>query len=115
MRVGYAIGPKPVLAKMTVCKQGQDVHTNIWSQVLCYRFMTEYDFDAHLAGLRKIYTKKRALLLDLMEKHLAPYITWDPFNGGLFAWCHLPKGVDMMDSYRKRLKKNVALCRAPGF
>ena len=67
MRVGYAIGPKPVLAKMTVCKQGQDVHTNIWSQVLCYRFMTEYDFDAHLAGLRKIYTKKRALLLDLME------------------------------------------------
>lgn len=70
MRVGYAIGPKPVLAKMTVCKQGQDVHTNIWSQVLCYRFMTEYDFDAHLAGLRKIYTKKRALLLDLMEKHL---------------------------------------------
>ena len=91
MRVGYAIGPKPVLAKMTVCKQGQDVHTNIWSQVLCYRFMTEYDFDAHLAGLRKIYTKKRALLLDLMEKHLAPYITWDPFNGGLFAWCHLPK------------------------
>ena len=40
MRVGYAIGPKPVLAKMTVCKQGQDVHTNIWSQVLCYRFIT---------------------------------------------------------------------------
>ncbi len=112
MRVGYAIGPKPVLAKMTVCKQGQDVHTNIWSQVLCYRFMTEYDFDAHLAGLRKIYTKKRALLLDLMEKHLAPYITWDPFNGGLFAWCHLLKGVDMMEFVQKALEKKV--CVVPG-
>ena len=112
MRVGYAIGPKPVLAKMTVCKQGQDVHTNIWSQVLCYRFMTEYDFDAHLAGLRKIYTKKRALLLDLMEKHLAPYITWDPFNGGLFAWCHLPKGVDMMEFVQQALEKKV--CVVPG-
>lgn len=112
MRVGYAIGPKPVLAKMTVCKQGQDVHTNIWSQVLCYRFMTEYDFDAHLAGLRKIYTKKRALLLDLMEKHLAPYITWDPFNGGLFAWCHLPKGVDMKEFVQKALEKKV--CVVPG-
>lgn len=112
MRVGYAIGPKPVLAKMTVCKQGQDVHTNIWSQVLCYRFMTEYDFDAHLAGLREIYTKKRALLLDLMEKHLAPYITWDPFNGGLFAWCHLPKGVDMQEFVQKALEKKV--CVVPG-
>ena len=112
MRVAYAIGPKPVIQKMTVCKQGQDVHTNIWSQVLCYRFMTEYDFDAHLENLRAIYTKKRQLLLDLMEQHLAPHITWDDFNGGLFAWCHLPKGVDMMTFVQKALEKKV--CVVPG-
>ena len=112
MRVAYAIGPKAILQKMTVCKQGQDVHTNIWSQVLCYRFMTEYDFDAHLENLRAIYTKKRLLLLDLMEKHLAPHITWDPFDGGLFAWCHLPKSVDMMAFVQKALEKKV--CVVPG-
>ena len=112
MRVGYAIGPKPVLAKMTVCKQGQDVHTNIWSQVLCHRFMTEYDYEAHLDGLRALYTKKRAFLLDLMEKNLAPHITWDPFDGGLFAWCHLPAGVDMQAFVQKAHKKKV--CVVPG-
>lgn len=112
MRVGYAIGPKEILQKMTVCKQGQDVHTNIWSQVLCYRFMTEYDFDAHLAGLRALYTKKRAFLLELMEKHLAPHISWDPFDGGLFAWCHLPKNVDMMTFVQNALQKKV--CVVPG-
>lgn len=112
MRVGYAIGPKPVLAKMTVCKQGQDVHTNIWSQVLCHRFMTEYDYEAHLDGLRALYTKKRAFLLDLMEKNLAPHITWDPFDGGLFAWCHLPAGVDMQAFVQKALEKMV--CVVPG-
>ena len=112
MRVGYAIGPKPVLAKMTVCKQGQDVHTNIWSQVLCHRFITEYDYEAHLDGLRALYTKKRAFLLDLMEKNLAPHITWDPFDGGLFAWCHLPAGVDMQAFVQKALEKKV--CVVPG-
>ena len=112
MRVRYAIGPKPVLAKMTVCKQGQDVHTNIWSQVLCHRFMTEYDYEAHLDGLRALYTKKRAFLLDLMEKNLAPHITWDPFDGGLFAWCHLPAGVDMQAFVQKALEKKV--CVVPG-
>ena len=112
MRAGYAIGPKPVLAKMTVCKQGQDVHTNIWSQVLCHRFMTEYDYEAHLDGLRALYTKKRAFLLDLMEKNLAPHITWDPFDGGLFAWCHLPAGVDMQAFVQKALEKKV--CVVPG-
>ena len=112
MRVGYAIGPKPVLAKMTVCKQGQDVHTNIWSQVLCHRFMTEYDYEAHLDGLRALYTKKRAFLLDLMVKNLAPHITCDPFDGGLFAWCHLPAGVDMQAFVQKALEKKV--CVVPG-
>lgn len=112
MRVGYAIGPKPVLAKMTVCKQGQDVHTNIWSQVLCHRFMTEYDYEAHLEGLRALYTKKRAFLLGLMEKNLAPHITWDPFDGGLFAWCHLPKGIEMQAFVQKALEKKV--CVVPG-
>lgn len=112
MRVGYAIGPKPVLQKMTVCKQGQDVHTNIWSQVLCHRFMTEFDYDAHLAGLRALYTEKRRLLLGLMEKNLAPHITWDPFDGGLFAWCHLPQGVDMNAFVQKALSKKV--CVVPG-
>lgn len=112
MRVGYAIGPKEVIQKMVVCKQGQDVHTNIWSQVVCYRFMKEYDFNAHLENLRKIYTKKRTLLLDVMERELAPDITWDPFEGGLFAWCHLPKGVDMMDFCRRALEKKV--CVVPG-
>lgn len=112
MRVAYAIGPKPIIQKMIVCKQGQDVHTNIWSQVVCYRFIKNYDFDSHLEGLRKLYTVKRQLLLDIMKKELSPYITWDPFDGGLFAWCHLPEGVDMLDFCQKAVERKV--CVVPG-
>lgn len=113
MRVGYAVGPKEILQKMTVCKQGQDVHTNIWSQVMCYRFMTEVDYDAHLENLRKIYTKKQRLLLDLMETYLAPKgVTWDPFDGGLFAWCHLPAAVDLAAFTQRALEHKV--CIVPG-
>lgn len=112
MRVGYAIGSKEILSKMTVCKQGEDVHTNIWSQVVCNEFMTKYDFDAHLAFLRDLYSKKRLFLLDLMEKNLKPYITWDDFSGGLFTWCHLPEGVDMIDFCNKAVERKV--CVVPG-
>ncbi len=112
MRVAYVCGPSPVVQKMVVCKQGADVHTNIWAQVVCYHFMHDYDFNAHLENLRKIYTKKRQVLLDAMEKNLAPYITWDNFDGGLFAWCHLPEGVDMPDFCMKAVERKV--CVVPG-
>jgi 2-aminoadipate transaminase len=112
LRVGYVIGPQPIIQKMVVCKQGADVHTNIWSQVLCYRFMTQYDFQAHLEGLRKLYTKKQQFLIELMKENFLPYITWDKFDGGLFTWCHLPKDVDMLDFCKKAVERKV--CVVPG-
>ena len=112
MRVGYAIGPKPVLQKMIVCKQGEDVHTNIWSQIICDEFMANYDFDAHLEKLRAIYRKKSGIILEQMERHFAPAVTWQPIEGGLFLWCTLPDGVDMPDFCKQAVLRKV--CVVPG-
>lgn len=112
IRVAYVIAPKPVIQKLTVCKQGSDVHTNIWSQMLCYEFLTKYDFEAHLERLRNIYREKAELCMDLLDKYCAPEITYDRIDGGLFIWCRLPEGVDMPDFCRKAVERKV--CVVPG-
>lgn len=112
MRVGYVIGPAPVIQKMVVCKQGQDVHTNIWSQLVCYEFITKYDFDKHLARLREIYRKKAAFAMNLLDEHLAPKITYHKVDGGLFIWCDLPENVDMPKFCTDAVKNKV--CVVPG-
>lgn len=112
IRVGYAIGPKAVLQKMTVCKQGEDVHSNIWAQIICHRFMTECDYEAHLQRLRGIYRRKSGVLLAAMEQHLAPLITWSRFEGGLFAWCTLPEHIDMLEFVKRAAARNA--CVVPG-
>ena len=113
MRVGYAIAPKAVLQKMVVCKQGEDVHSNMWAQIVCHRIMTETDYEAHLERLRQIYRRKSALLLSAMEKYFKPLgITWSRFEGGLFAWCSLPEGVDMLEFVKRGMEKKV--CVVPG-
>lgn len=96
LRVGYAIGPKPVLQKMVVCKQGEDVHTTILSQMICDEFMKTCDFEAHLKGLRDLYRHKAQLMLSLMDRYLVPCgVTYNPVQGGLFVWGTLPDGADM--------------------
>lgn len=113
IRVGYAIGPKEIIQRMVVCKQGEDVHTNIWAQIVCERFMSQYDYEAHLETLRDIYRRKAQVLEDAMQKYLAPKgITWSKFDGGLFAWCKLPEGVDMLDYTNRALEAKV--CIVPG-
>lgn len=112
MRVGYAIGPKEVLQKMIVCKQGQDVHTNIWSQMVCHEFLTRYNFDEHLKKLQEIYLKKSAIATGALDKYLMPKVTYNPIEGGLFLWCTLPDGVDMLDFCKQAVLRKV--CVVPG-
>ncbi len=112
IRVAYTIAPKPIVQKMTVCKQGSDVHTNIWSQMLCYEFLTKYDFEAHLERLRTIYRAKAKFCMDLLDKYCAPEIEYDKIDGGLFIWCKLPEGVDMPEYVKKAIERKV--CVVPG-
>ncbi len=112
IRVGWTVAPAPVVQKMVVCKQGEDVHTNIWSQMLAYEFISKYDFDAHLSKLRSLYRVKAQFAMDLLDKHLAPKITYDKIEGGLFIWCKLPDGVDMPDFCKQAVLNKV--CVVPG-
>lgn len=112
MRVAYCICPKPIIQKLVVCKQGNDVHTNIWSQYVCDKFMTDYDFNAHLAMLRKLYTKKANYCMELLNKYCAPAITYNKIDGGLFIWCDLPQSIDMPTFCKKAVENKV--CVVPG-
>ena len=115
MRLGFAIGPKAVLQKMIVCKQGEDVHTNSWAQMVAYRFMTEYDYEAHLKGLREIYKKKAEFCMELLDKYLVPGgISYDRIEGGLFIWCSLPENARIsMTEFCKQAVLNK-VCVVPG-
>lgn len=112
MRVGYCIAPQPIIQKMVVCKQGQDVHTNIWSQMICDEFMRNYDFNEHLAYLRELYSKKAKLMMDLLDEHLAPHITYNKITGGLFTYCKLPENIDMLEFCKEAVLNKV--CVVPG-
>lgn len=112
MRVGWCVAPSAIIQKMVVCKQGQDVHTNIWSQMVAYEFVTKYDFDAHLEKLRKLYSKKAQLMMSLLDEHLAPYVTYDKIDGGLFIMCKLPENIDMMKFCKEAVLRKV--CVVPG-
>lgn len=112
MRVAYCIAPKPIFQRLVVCKQSNDVHTNIWSQYVCDEFITKYDFNAHLAGLRELYTKKAAYCMELLDKYCAPAISYHRIDGGLFIWCDLPESIGMREFCKEAIKNKV--CVVPG-
>ena len=117
LRVGYTVAPAEVMKKMVVAKQGEDVHTNILAQMICYEFMTRYDFDENLAFLRRLYSRKAKYAMELLDKYVVPHgISYLPIQGGLFLWCTLPDSVDMPDFCKRAvLEHKVAIVPGTAF
>jgi 2-aminoadipate transaminase len=100
---------------MVVGKQCEDVHTNQFFQMLCHRFMTERDIDAHIASIRSIYREKCELMLSCLDEHMPKEVKYTRPEGGLFIWCTLPDGADMNAFVKAALAKKVAVVPGTAF
>ena len=115
MRVGFVIANNTVIQKLAVAKQGEDVHTNIFFQMLAYRYMTEYDLDGHIENINKIYRRKCALMVDALEKYMPKEVSYTKPEGGLFVWCTLPAHVDAPAFIKKAIERKVAVVPGTAF
>ena len=107
MRVGFVIAPEAVASKMVVSKQTSDVHTNLFFQMLCHRYMTECDPEAHLEEIRALYRRKSALMLKALDESMPKSVKYTRPEGGLFILCTLPEGVDATAFVKEATKRDV--------
>ncbi len=115
MRIGFICGPEPVVTKMVVAKQVEDVHTNIFFQMLCHRYIAECDMDAHIADIRAIYRHKCGLMLSEMDKKIPSCVKYTRPEGGLFIWCTLPDYLPQDRFMKLSIEKKVAVVPGQAF
>lgn len=115
MRIGFTVAPSEIIAKMTVGKQCADVHSNILSQMICAEWMRRYDINAHIEKIRALYSKKLALILDAMKSEFHPDVTYNQPEGGLFLWCTLPDGANMLDFCAEGARRMVTVVPGSAF
>ncbi len=114
LRVGYMCADKGIISKATCALQVSTVHTSILSQMIVHRFITKYDFKAHLERLQQIYGHKCDLMLTNLKMKMPKSITFTEPDGGLFIWGTLPDG-DMDYFVKKAIDSKVAIVTGRAF
>ncbi len=115
MRVGFLCAPEAIMQKIVVAKQCSDVHTNLFFQMLCYRYMTECDMDTHVASIRELYRRKCALMLSELDKSMPDDVKYTRPEGGLFLWATLPDSVPLQAFVSRLIEKKVAVVPGVAF
>ncbi len=115
LRLGWVSAKEEILQKYVLFKQGTDLHTNLFAQMVLVAFVRSHDFQAHIRKIRDVYERRRNLMLQTIQEEFPKDIKVTNPQGGLFLWVELPEGLNSRELLVKCLKNNVAFVPGGSF
>jgi len=114
LRLGWIIGPVDVIQRLTQAKQGVDLHTSTFVQLVATEVARSGFLDRHVRTLRIAYKTRRDAMLSAMSA-FPPGVSWTRPAGGLFVWATLPAALDAADLLRSAMEEKVAFVPGGSF
>ena len=107
-RLGWIIGPEPLLEKIYICKQALDLCPPVFDQYIAAEYISSGELDRNLVKTIAEYRRRRDRMLDLLERYMPEGTSWTRPEGGLFLFLTLPEGIDTVALYDEALSAGVA-------
>jgi len=108
LRVGWAIGPARLIARLTEAKQASDLHTDHLAQAVLLRFAESGRLAAHRQKMLAAGRERLDAALDACARHLPPGSRFTRPRGGMNLWVTLPEPLDAADLLPKAVREGVS-------
>jgi 2-aminoadipate transaminase len=115
LRIGWVVAPAEVIGRLAQMKQGVDLHTSTFAQMVAYETARGGFLDRHIPVVRKVYRERRDAMLAALARHFPPGVRWTHPQGGLFLWVTLPAGWDASALLEEALAAKVAFIPGTAF
>lgn len=108
LRVGWVLGPRPVIARLAEAKQWTDLHTDQLAQALLCRFADAGRLEAHRRRVVVAGRTRLAAMLRACERHLPNGARFTRPEGGMSLWVELPEPFDASELLPKAHSAGVS-------
>src|SRR6266478_7099946 len=108
LRLGWLVGPRPVLERLQAAKQLADLHTSALIQAAVHRFCERKLLDRHATRVATEYARRRALLLTALKRRMPAEVTWTEPQGGFSLLLTLPPGLHATELLPQAIERGVA-------
>lgn len=108
IRLAWVVAPPEVIRKLTQAKQGADLHTASFNQIVAYEVSRGGFLDQHVKLIRKVYGERRNVMLAAMDGYFPPGVEWTHPEGGLFLWATLPENMNSAEVLKAAIQQRVA-------
>jgi 2-aminoadipate transaminase len=109
VRLGWAVGPVEVCARLVSAKQNTDQCAGALGQRLFEEYVRRGWIDEQLVQSRSLYERKCGRMLAALERSMPERARWTRPQGGFFSWLTLPGGADSEDLARRAVERGVGI------
>jgi 2-aminoadipate transaminase len=114
MRLGWVVANTEAAEKLCLLKMAEDTQNSTINMYAANRFMEMYDIDEHIDGIRKVYKRKKDLMLDTIQKTFPKEVSFTNPEGGLFTWLTFPEKIDAAKLMKERTLPEAKVAYVPG-
>jgi 2-aminoadipate transaminase len=115
LRIGWVTAADEIIHEMVIAKQAADLHTSTVEQRAVARMLKTFDYDGHIANLRKVYGERCMMMRNAIEAYFPAETKWTRPEGGLFLWVELPETINAREVFEDALKEKVAFVTGAAF
>lgn len=108
IRLAWVIAPPEVIRKLVQAKQGADLHTATFNQLVAHEVAKGGFLDQHVKLIRQVYSERRDVMLAAMDGYFPPGVDWTHPEGGLFLWGILPENLSAAEVLKEAIDQKVA-------
>jgi 2-aminoadipate transaminase len=94
VRVGYLVGPKPVIADIAKRATNLYISPSMAAQAIVHQFCVVGDIDRSIATVNAALAERAGVLATSLREHI-PGVRFTEPDGGYFLWIDLPDDVDV--------------------
>jgi 2-aminoadipate transaminase len=115
IRLAWVVAPKPIISRLVQAKQGADLHTGTFVQMVANDICQRGFLRSHVKKLRTVYRKRRDAMLDALAEHMPDGVEWTIPLGGLFLWVRTSNRINTRDFLKTAIERKVAYVPGAAF
>ncbi|PGQ29551.1 PLP-dependent aminotransferase family protein [Bacillus thuringiensis] len=109
LRIGWIIGPEPVIDRLSDIKMQTDYGSSSLSQRVAAEWINEGFYEEHVANVRMHLKERRQIMIRALNKYCADIASWDIPSGGFFIWLKVVHNIPMKKLFLEALSKGILL------
>ncbi|MEC5306619.1 PLP-dependent aminotransferase family protein [Bacillus thuringiensis] len=109
LRIGWIIGPEPVIDRLSDIKMQTDYGSSSLSQRVAAEWINEGFYEEHVANVRMHLKERRQIMIRALNKYCTDIASWDIPSGGFFIWLKVVHNIPMKKLFSEALSKGILL------